>query len=208
MKAFCAIISGGEFAPLDGIENAACVIACDRGYEYAARCGVKPDLLLGDFDSYTGALPAGVEVLRLPVEKDDTDTMSAVRRALALGYDDIRIFCALGGRLDHLYANIQSAAFAVQHGARAELIGRDAHIYVFTGGALSLPPRAGWSLSLFAVSDECCGVAVRGTKYTLSNAVVTNSFPIGTSNEWRGTAEISVGAGILAVMLCRMPGGR
>ena len=208
MKAFCAIISGGEFAPLDGIENAACVIACDRGYEYAARCGVKPDLLLGDFDSYTGALPAGVEVLRLPVEKDDTDTMSAVRRALALGYDDIRIFCALGGRLDHLYANIQSAAFAVQHGARAELIGRDAHIYVFTGGALSLPPRAGWSLSLFAVSDECRGVAVRGTKYTLSNAVVTNSFPIGTSNEWRGTAEISVGAGILAVMLCRMPGGR
>ena len=44
----------------------ACVIACDRGYEYAARCGIKPDLLLGDFDSYTGALPAGVEVLRLP----------------------------------------------------------------------------------------------------------------------------------------------
>lgn len=80
MKAFCAIISGGEFAPLDGIEHAACVIACDRGYEYAARCGIKPDLLLGDFDSYTGALPAGVEVLRLPVEKDDTDTMSAVRR--------------------------------------------------------------------------------------------------------------------------------
>ena len=208
MKAFCAIISGGEFAPLDGIENAACVIACDRGYEYAARCGVKPDLLLGDFDSYTGALPAGVEVLRLPVEKDDTDTMSAVRRALALGYDDIRIYCALGGRLDHLYANIQSAAFAVRHGARAELIGRDAHIYVFTGGALSLPPRAGWSLSLFAVSDECRGVAVRGTKYTLSDAVVTNSFPIGTSNEWRGTAEISVEAGVLAVMLCRMPGGR
>ena len=208
MNAFCAIISGGEFAPLGGIENAACVIACDRGYEYAARCGIKPDLLLGDFDSYTGALPAGVEVLRLPVEKDDTDTMSAVRRALALGYGDIRIYCALGGRLDHLYANIQSAAFAVRHGARAELIGRDAHIYVFTGGTLSLPPRAGWSLSLFAISDECRGVAARGTKYTLSDAVVTNSFPIGTSNEWRGTAEISVGEGVLAVMLCRMPGGR
>lgn len=208
MKAFCAIISGGEFAPLDGIEHAACVIACDRGYEYAARCGIKPDLLLGDFDSYTGALPAGVEVLRLPVEKDDTDTMSAVRRALALGYGDIRVYCALGGRLDHLYANIQSAAFAVRHGARAELIGRDAHIYVFTGGTLSLPPRAGWSLSLFAISDECRGVAVRGTKYTLSDAVVTNSFPIGTSNEWRGTAEISVGEGVLAVMLCRIPGGR
>ena len=208
MNAFCAIISGGEFAPLDGIENAACVIACDRGYEYAARCGIKPDLLLGDFDSYTGALPAGVEVLRLPVEKDDTDTMSAVRRALALGYGDIRVYCALGGRLDHLYANIQSAAFAVRHGARAELIGRDAHIYVFTGGTLSLPPRAGWSLSLFAISDECRGVAVRGTKYTLSDAVVPYYFPIGTSNAWRGTAEISVGEGVLAVMLCRLPGGR
>ena len=207
MNAFCAIISGGEFAPLDGIENAACVIACDRGYEYAARCGIKPDLLLGDFDSYTGALPAGVEVLRLPVEKDDTDTMSAVRHALDMGCRRIRIYCALGGRLDHLYANIQTGAFAAAHGARAEIIGEGAHIYVLPGGAIELPYRPGWSLSVFAIEDEVRGVSITGAKYQLSDAVITNTFPIGTSNEWLPGEAVTVRAeaGIYAVMLCRMP---
>ena len=207
MNAFCAIISGGEFAPLDGIENAACVIACDRGYEYAARCGIKPDLLLGDFDSYTGALPAGVEVLRLPVEKDDTDTMSAVRHALDMGCRRIRIYCALGGRLDHLYANIQTGAFAAAHGARSEIIGEGAHIYVLPGGAIELPYRPGWSLSVFAIEDEVRGVSITGAKYQLSDAVITNTFPIGTSNEWLPGEAVTVRAeaGIYAVMLCRMP---
>ena len=206
MKAFCAIISGGEFAPLDGIENAACVIACDRGYEYAARCGIKPDLLLGDFDSYTGALPAGVEVLRLPVEKDDTDTMSAVRRALALGYGDIRVYCALGGRLDHMLANLQAASYAAERGVPVQLFSRGCEAYIFSGGSVRIPARAGCSLSVLSLSDRCTGVSITGVKYPVEHATITNRFPIGTSNEWRGEARISLESGIMAVLLCRMPG--
>ena len=72
MKA-CAIVSGGSFSPLDGIGRADFVIACDKGCEYTAACGIKPDLLVGDFDSYTGEKPEDVPVLGLPCEKDDTD---------------------------------------------------------------------------------------------------------------------------------------
>ena len=68
MKQHCAIISGGRFSELSGFEAADFVIACDKGVEYAARGGVLPDLLVGDFDSYHGALPEGVPVLELPVE--------------------------------------------------------------------------------------------------------------------------------------------
>ena len=75
----CAIISGGEFSPINGIENADYIIACDKGYEHAAACGITPDLLVGDFDSYKGERDKRVPVLDLPVEKDDTDTMAAVR---------------------------------------------------------------------------------------------------------------------------------
>lgn len=205
MEKACAIISGGEYAPMEDISECAYVIACDRGYEYAVREGVAPSLIIGDFDSFSGTLPEGAEILRLPVEKDDTDTMSAVRYALKLGYKSIRIYCALGGRLDHLYANIQAAAFAAARGARVRLYGRDTEIYVFGGGALTLPRREGWSLSVFAVTDEARGVSIRGAKYPLDGVTLTNTFPVGTSNEWRGTAEVEVGEGIIAVMLCRMP---
>lgn len=59
MKGLCAIISGGEYSPMDDIKAAEYIIACDRGYSYAKRSGIVPDLLLGDFDSYTGKLPEG-----------------------------------------------------------------------------------------------------------------------------------------------------
>lgn len=99
MEKICAIISGGEYAAATGINECDYIIACDHGYEHAQRMEVGVDLLLGDFDSYAGTLPQDVEILRLPVEKDDTDTMSAVRHALSRGYRHIRIYRALGGRL-------------------------------------------------------------------------------------------------------------
>lgn len=200
----CAVISGGAFSPLTGIEEHDCIIACDRGLEYASRCGIKPDVVIGDFDSFRGELPEGVEIQRLPVEKDDTDTVSAVRRALTDGAEDITLYCALGGRLDHLTANLQTLAFAVEHGARAHIIDSSTEIHAFTRGSMELPAREDWSLSVFSLTDACTGVSISGTKYLLDNVTVTNAFPIGVSNEWRGTAKVSVDDGTLMVMLCKM----
>lgn len=202
----CAIISGGERAPLTGIEHADFVIACDKGLEYASAAGVRPDLIIGDFDSYSGALPEGVPVTRLKAEKDDTDTMSAVRCALERGFSRIDIYCALGGRLDHLFANIQTMAFAVKGGADAHIIGGNEELFAFTGKTVTFPEREGWSLSVFALGGRCGNVSIRGAKYCLENAVVESSFPIGTSNQWlSGEIEISVGSGVILVMCCRMP---
>ena len=128
MKKLCAIISGGEADDLTGISDADFIIACDRGYAYAKAAGIRPDLLVGDFDSYTGALDKTVPVLDLPVEKDDTDTMAAVRWAVSEGFSELRLYCALGGRLDHLMGNIQALSFACAHGLRASLLGQDARL--------------------------------------------------------------------------------
>ena len=190
----CAIISGGERAPLTGIEYADFVIACDKGLEYASAAGVRPDLIIGDFDSYSGALPEGVPVTRLKIEKDDTDTMSAVRCALERGFSKIDIYCALGGRLD------------VKGGADAHIIGGNEELFAFTGKTVTFPEREDWSLSVFALGGRCGNVSIRGAKYCLENAVVESSFPIGTSNQWlSGEIEISVGSGVILVMCCRMP---
>ena len=91
MKKLCAIISGGQADDLAGIRDADFIIACDRGYAYAKEAGIRPDLLVGDFDSYKGERDKRVPVLDLPVEKDDTDTMAAVRWAVSEGFSEIRL---------------------------------------------------------------------------------------------------------------------
>ena len=200
MKGLCAIISGGEYSPMDDIKAAEYIIACDRGYSYAKRSGIVPDLLLGDFDSYTGKLPEGAAVERLPREKDDTDTMHAVRRALELGFTRISLYCALGGRLDHTLANIQNAASAAAEGANVTILDEREEITFLTGGTLRLPRRKGWGLSVFSLTDRCTGVCLRGVKYRLEDAVLTNRVPLGVSNEFAAPeAEISLTQGILMI---------
>ena len=120
MDKICAIISGGEFSPFDGIENADFIIACDKGYEHAKSQNITPSLIIGDFDSFSGALPSEIKRITLPCEKDETDTMAAINYATSQGFNKILLLCALGGRLDHLLGNLQSAAYAAKNGAEAQ----------------------------------------------------------------------------------------
>lgn len=138
MTGKCGIISGGERDTLSGIEDCGLIIACDRGYEYARAAGVRPGLLVGDFDSYTGPLPEDIPRLDLPAEKDDTDTMAAVRYAIAQGYGEIRIYCALGGRADHLLGNIQALSFCAERGVRASIVGGGCRIDVIKNSRIFL----------------------------------------------------------------------
>ena len=180
------------------------VIAADAGYRVCQREHLTPDVILGDFDSME-APDAGERVRRLPVEKDDTDTMAAIRHAAAQEEcGEIWLYCALGGRLDHLLGNLQAAAFAVRRGIPVRIVDEENEILVFSGGSVTVPERAGYSLSVLALSDRCTGVSIRGTKYELEDVTVENSFPIGVSNQWRGTAEITVEQGVLAVIESKM----
>ncbi len=201
----CLIISGGRQGPIPELYKNSYVIACDKGVAYAQAQGVAPDLVMGDFDSYGGPLPQGAEAIRLPPEKDDTDTMFAVKTALERGFTDLTLCCALGGRLDHLYANLQAAAYAAGQGARCVIADEENWITVLKDGSMLLPRREGFSLSLFAVSDTCQGVTVTGAKYPLKNAVLTNSFPLGVSNEWaEEEAVVEVREGTLLVILSKL----
>lgn len=207
-RGLCLIVSGGEYCALpEGLPGPDYVIACDRGWLHARRLGLVPDLIVGDFDSAPEP-ETDTPVARAPMEKDDTDTMLAARRALELGYRDILICCAFGGRLDHTLANLQAAAFLVARGARARLAGTDTDALAFTGRTERFPRRDGWSLSVFALSDHCAGVTVRGTKFECENACLTNTFPLGVSNVWAAeTAEVSAGRGILLVVQSRLKKG-
>ena len=87
----CVIISGGNYAPVEGVQAEDFVIACDKGYVYAEKAGIRPNLLVGDFDSYEGVLPSDLPVWRYKKEKDDTDTMIAIRYAVEQGFAQVEL---------------------------------------------------------------------------------------------------------------------
>lgn len=205
MKRNCLIISGGDFAPISANAEDCFIIACDRGYAYAKRCGLIPDLVVSDFDSYDGEIDPSVPVRRFPSEKDDTDTMLAIRTVLDLGYSEATLCCALGGRLDHTLANLQSAVFAAEHGLRLRILSPDTEILALRNGSVTLPRREGFSLSVFSASDCARGVSIRGTKYVLDRVSLRSSFPLGVSNEWEDEqAEITVEEGTLLIVCSRL----
>ena len=205
MNGLCLIITGGEYAAIpDDIRNADYVIACDRGWQYAQQMGIKPDLIIGDFDS-SPRPETDIPILQFPSHKDDTDTMLAAREALRRGYKNIAICCAFGARLDHAMANIQTAAFLVSNGAKVRLSGKDTEAWVFTKGDLSIPQMSSYSLSLFSISDKCEGVCIQNAEYECSDITLTNAFPLGVSNKWTsGDVNISVREGILMVLCSRI----
>ncbi len=185
-KLSCLIVAGGEAGEPD--LSVLCrqkpfVIAADSGYTTAKRLGIAVDLLVGDFDSSAFPEDYRGEAIRTPAEKDDTDTMLAVRLALARGFTDITILGGLGGRLDHTMANIQTLAYLLEHGAAGRIFTQDCEVRLLCAGEYQFPRRAGFTLSVFAYGGALEGVTLRGVKYPLKNARITDGFPIGISNE-------------------------
>ena len=202
----CAIISGGEFAPFSDIEKADFIIVCDKGYEYAKNNGIVPHLFIGDFDSFWGSLPNEIPKITLPCEKDETDTMAAVKYAVEKGFGEILLFCALGGRLDHLLGNLGAAAYAAKAGLSVRITDNDNEIFVFSNSKITLPKKNGFSISLISLTDKCEGVSIFGGKYTVQNAVLTNASTLGISNEWIDDITVTVKSGVLAIVMSRIEG--
>ena len=201
----CLIVSGGDFSE-NLPENVSFdyVIACDRGYEYAHRLGLIPNVIIGDFDS-SEKPKTEIKIIEHPVMKDDTDTMLAIRHAINSGFGNIYLSCALGGRFDHAFANIQSLAFAVNEGADAYIYSDNTVIYAFSSKEIKLKKHDGWSLSCFALTDKCEGVTIKGTKFECEDETVFSSFPIGVSNVWKDdNAIIKCDKGTLMIIESRL----
>ena len=193
-------------------------ICADGGYLYAEDEGIRPSAIIGDFDSI-GKAPefldcscsAGQplpEIVRLPAEKDDTDTLACVKWGMAKGYRDFIIAGGLGGRFDHSYANVQTLSYLIDHGCPTWIIDGGNSLTMIAGseaaGEASIPltPSPGRKFSIFSYDERCEGVSVSGAKYGLDNAVLTQSFPIGVSNEFitGEAARVSVKKGKLLIM--------
>ena len=204
----CYIIGAAELAigrlrPSEGDF----VIAADAGLLHLAKLHIKPDLMLGDFDSL-GYVPSGENVEVCPVRKDDTDTMAAVRLGQDRGYRRFHIFGGTGGRFDHTLANLQLLAWLSRRGEQGWLYGPDWTATAITGGALEFGPEHRGMISVFAHSDSVRGVTIEGLKYSLSGAELDNGFSLGVSNEFLDgqAALVTAGRGTVLALWTPQPG--
>lgn len=158
------------------------VICADRGYAAARAAGLQPDLIVGDFDSYEGALPDDCEVVRLCPEKDDTDTMHCVNMALERGFREFLLLSALGGRIDHSLANLCIAEYLAERGAECMILSRDEEIRLLTEGAHPLDGCRGLTFSVFPFGCQSVTLSYEGVYYPLTRGVLRHSNPMGVSN--------------------------
>ncbi len=176
------------------------IIAADGGYSTLTKLNIKPNLVVGDFDSL-GSVPENENIIKHPVKKDDTDTMLAVKIGLEKGYKTFIIYGAIGGRLDHTIATIQTATYVAENGGIAYIYDDKHTVTAIKNSAIKFPKNTKGYISIFALSGLCKGVTIKGLLYELDNAEISPDFPLGVSNEFlEKESEISVTDGILTIV--------
>lgn len=197
----CFIFAAGSFYGLRRRpESGDLVLAADAGYRICQQSGIVPDLVLGDFDSMEE--PDGVPTHRVPVEKDDTDTLLAIKLGLQKGCREFYLYGGTGGkRLDHTLGNFQTLLYLRRHGAQGWMYDDDFLWTVIENETLSLRREVDWGLfSAFCMGDEARGVYETGFQYPLEDAVLMPDTALGVSNHIiEETATISVRKGALLV---------
>lgn len=193
----CVIFGAAQFHTLlEPIDETDAVIAADGGLAHTQALGLTPRIILGDFDSL-GYVPEGAQVY--PVEKDDTDSMLAVRKGLEAGFRRFVLYGALDGpRLDHTVANLQTLLYLADHGARGYLVGKDSIVTTVRNETVAFSPDCRGLFSLFCLGAPATGVTLRGLKYCLEGGSLESAFPLGVSNHFTGeAASVTVEKGSL-----------
>ncbi len=203
----CVIVGGADIYNYEFIREKLrdddYVIFCDSGLRHLEGLQAKASLIVGDFDSHENPL-LDAETIILPCEKDDTDSMFAVKEGIRRGFLDFLLIGVIGARLDHSLCNLSALLYLENRGKNAviiddysemELVGRSPKYIDCSYPYFSL-------INLFGEAD---GVTVRNAKYPLENAKISAEYQYGVSNEPlpQKTAEVSVSKGKLLLIKIR-----
>ncbi len=204
----CIIIGAGEleaeFLSSFSWRTGDFIICADGGLRHAQRTGIRPDLLIGDQDSFAEGFPQGMPALICQPEKDDSDMMLAVKEGISRGYKEFILLGATGGRFDHTLANLQTIAYGLEQDVFITIADQYNLISMLREDTVFLPKMDGCYLSVFSYTPNCEGVTLTGVKYPLKDAKLTNWFPLGLSNEILAqNAQITVEKGTLVIVISK-----
>ena len=180
----CVIVCGAEIKDYKKIssyiDDEDFVVYCDGGLRHQNGLGRKPDLIVGDFDSYEK--PAtDVELIELPREKDDTDSIFALKEGMKRGFASFLFVGALGARFDHGFANVSALLMLDSKGLKGKIVDDYCEMEVVSKEAYVSDDYP--YFSLLNISGEENEISISGAKFPLEHGSITCEYQYGVSNE-------------------------
>ena len=205
MRAF--VFGGGEIFPEyieEKVQDGDIVVCADSGYRNASLMGIKADVLVGDFDSLGDIPKDAKEVVRVPAEKNSTDTQLAVDIAIERGADEIIIIGSTSGRADHALSAMAILELLWDNRIPAVLVnGQNRVRFIRDSGTIIV--RSGYKyFSVLTLDKVAKKVSIEGGKYPLDKKNIERGFQFAVSNEIvKNAALITVKKGSVYIIESR-----
>ncbi len=207
----CVIVSGGDAPGKNDfkkqLKDTALLIAVDGAADLLDRWGVVPHYIIGDMDTAADSsldrlYESGAAAVKLPREKNETDTQAAVDFALKSGADDIVMLGATGGRFDHAMGNVAMLVRAVRAGARCRILDKTNEMWV-AAGEHDVCGHPGQTVSIIPLTGDLI-VTATNLEYPLKNLKLGVDASRGISNViLRSPAHLSISGGYALIVKIR-----
>ena len=172
-------------------EDTEFVIGVDRGLVFLYEHNIRPDYIVGDFDSTPKEVvefyreKSNVPIREFNPVKDASDTEIALRLCLGLHRKEIWILGGTGNRIDHLWANVQCLQIALDAGADARIVDSHNQIRLLDKGiTLKRSEAFGKYFSLFPLELPVDELTITGAKYPLKRHFLKPVDSLCVSNEF------------------------
>ena len=202
----CVIVGGADINNYEFIKsclnNDDFIVFCDSGLKHLEALRVRPGLIVGDFDSHEDP-QLDVETIVLPREKDDTDTVFAVKEALKRGFEDFLLIGVVGARLDHTLGNVSILLMLDKAGKSGKIIDDYSEMEIVSSKPVFVEDRYAY-FSLINIFGEAKGITIENAKYPLDNSEISCEYQYGISNEVLPgeRAKICIKRGKLLLIKC------
>jgi thiamine pyrophosphokinase len=182
------------------------IIGVDGGAGKLIKCGITPDLVVGDFDSIRDSelnllKKKGVNILQFPEDKEYSDTDLAINVALKKHFDAFILSGMLYGRIDHMFFNASLLYPLLKKGKDAYILEEREEIYI-TGGRRKIKTKKGNIVSLYPLTNVVQGVKTSGLKYQLSGKTLLKGKTLTLSNiAVSNVVQVEVKKGALLIIV-------
>jgi thiamine pyrophosphokinase len=181
----CVIVGGADIRDYERaasyVKHEDYVIYCDSGLKHQKGLKLAPSLVIGDFDSFGKPYEGPAETITLPREKDDTDSMYAIKEGIKRGYDSFLLLGVTGNRFDHSFVNIAALLMLDSLGKKAKIVDDYCEMEVISTD--TTVPHTYPYFSLLNISGEKNEVSITDAKFPMNRGSISSEYQFAVSNE-------------------------
>jgi thiamine pyrophosphokinase len=181
------VVCNGQFptheVPLDILRQAKTIICCDGAIQKLSAVGVKPTVIVGDFDSLPKSLMEKYsDIIFHNPDQETNDLTKSMQWAKQHGFTDVCILGATGLREDHTLGNISLLADYEQQGFSVKMV-TDTGVFTPIYRTTKFNSFKGQQVSIFSLKPD---VPIRSENLKYSFNRPLPSWWCGTLNESLG----------------------